>query len=507
MITFADTLASITDDQAPLTIPVGVTNEDTLKVLDLAKAPHILYAGATGSGKSVGLNAGIATLMKRNDPTNLRFTMVDPKRVELADYRASAFVDAVITDMDEAAEALEEVLKLMERRYREFETAGVKNISSYNDRFPNKPMAYHVLVVDELADLMDTHSDTVFPILVRLGQLARAAGIHMMLATQRPAADTTPKKLVSNIPTRIGFMTQSAVESRIILGSKGAEDLKGNGDLLAQLPGTKGLVRAQGPFISEDEIKEIVAENERTIVEVEAPEVPEAAKPAVTSDAPSQAMPAAPSAPAAPADTDTAEIVSQVIAQVTAQLEASAQAKVDAAEAERDEAKRKRDELADEVMAMQVKLKTTEAATAKRVDEVRSETRKSLEAVRTADEKRVNDRLSDADDAVRRATAKMRKAQGVAGRFVPWTLIGGAIASLLVAGLISVGASALAIAAPFVVGTIVALSLTNVATTEQERIDKETDNGEHLRSGAAKSGRGTAGRHASARRADSGGSR
>ncbi len=492
MITFSDTLASITDDQAPLTIPVGVTNEDILKVLDLAKAPHILYAGATGSGKSVGLNAGIATLMKRNDPTNLRFTMVDPKRVELADYRASAFVDAVITDMDEAAEALEEVLKLMERRYREFETAGVKNISSYNDRFPNKPMAYHVLVVDELADLMDTHSDTVFPILVRLGQLARAAGIHMMLATQRPAADTTPKKLVSNIPTRIGFMTQSAVESRIILGSKGAEDLKGNGDLLAQLPGTKGLVRAQGPFISEDEIKEIVAEQERTIGDTEARERPAAATPAT------------PAAPAAPADTDTAEIVSQVIAQVTAQMEASAQAKVDAAEAERDEAKRKRDELADEVMAMQVKLKTTEAAMAKRVDEVRTETRKSLEAARAADEARVDARLADADNAVRRATTKMRKAQGVAGRFVPWTLIGGAIASLLVAGLISVGASALAIAAPFVVGTIVALSLTNVATTEQERIDKETDNGEHLRSGAAKSGRGTARGHTSARRADSG---
>ena len=141
MITFADTLASITDDQAPLTIPVGVTKDDILKALDLAKAPHILYAGATGSGKSVGLNAGIATLMKRNDPSNLRFTMIDPKRVELSDYRRSAFVDAVITDMDEAAEALEGVQALMERRYREFEIAGVKNISSYNDRFPNKPMA------------------------------------------------------------------------------------------------------------------------------------------------------------------------------------------------------------------------------------------------------------------------------------------------------------------------------------------------------------------------------
>ena len=488
MITFADTLKSITDDQAPLTIPVGVTNEDTLKVLDLAKAPHILYAGATGSGKSVGLNAGIATLMKRNDPSNLRFTMIDPKRVELADYRRSAFVDAVITDMDEAAEALEEVLKLMERRYRELEDAGVKNISSYNES-ADQPMAYHVLVVDELADLMDTHSDTVFPILVRLGQLARAAGIHMMLATQRPAADTTPKKLVSNIPTRIGFMTQSAVESRIILGSKGAEDLKGNGDLLAQLPGTKGLVRAQGPFISEDEIKEIVAEDERTIVEIPAPETPEpeAEQTVITDPTPTQAPVSAPAAPAV----DTAAIVAEVIAQVTAQMEASAQAKVDAAEAERDEAKRKRDELADELMAMQVQLKTAEAATAKKVDEARTEARKSVDVMREADRAKI----AEHEARVRRATAKMRKAQGVAGRLVPWTLIGGAIASLLVAGLLSVGASALAIAAPFVAGTIVALSLTNVATTEQERIDKETDNGEHLRPRTAGAGGGNARRH------------
>src|SRR5699024_8617844 len=109
MITFADTLASITDDQAPLTIPVGVTNEDTLKVLDLAKAPHILYAGAAGSGKSVRLTALIDTRTKANDPSNRRITMIDPKRVELADYRRSAFVDAVTTDMDEADEELQEV--------------------------------------------------------------------------------------------------------------------------------------------------------------------------------------------------------------------------------------------------------------------------------------------------------------------------------------------------------------------------------------------------------------
>ena len=500
MINFTDTLKSITDDQAPLTIPVGVTKDDILKVLDLAKAPHILYAGATGSGKSVGLNAGIATLMKRNDPTNLRFTMVDPKRVELADYRASAFVDAVITDMDEAAEALEEVLKLMERRYREFEHAGVKNISSYNES-ADQPMAYHVLVVDELADLMDTHSDTVFPILVRLGQLARAAGIHMMLATQRPAADTTPKKLVSNIPTRIGFMTQSAVESRIILGSKGAEDLKGNGDLLAQIPGSKGLVRAQGPFISEDEIKEIVAEHERTIVEIPAPETPEpeAEQTVITDPTPTQAPASAPAAPAV----DTAEIVAEVIAQVTAQLEASAQAKVDAAEAERDEAKRKRDELADEVMAMQVQLKTAEAATAKKVDEARTEARKSVDVMREADRAKI----AEHEARVRRATVKMRAAQRVAGQFVPWTLIGGAIASLLVAGLISVGLSGLAIAAPFAVGIIVALSLTNVATAEQEITDKETEHGQHLRSGATGPGGRNARRHTSAGRTTASGKR
>lgn len=499
MINFTDTLASITDDQAPLTIPVGVTKDDILKVLDLAKAPHILYAGATGSGKSVGLNAGIATLMSRNDPSTLRFTMIDPKRVELADYRTSAFVDAVITDMDEAAEALESVLGLMERRYRDFERAGVKNIASYNED-ADQPMPYHVLVVDELADLMDTHADTVLPVLVRLGQLARAAGIHMMLATQRPAADTTPKKLVSNIPTRIGFMTQSAVESRIILGSKGAEDLKGNGDLLAQIPGSKGLVRAQGPFVSEAEIKEIVAEHERTIVEIPTPEPEaEAEQTVITDPTPTQAPVSAPAAPAV----DTAEIVAQVIAQVTAQLEASAQAKVDAAEAERDEAKRKRDELADELMAMQVQLKTAEAATAKKVDEARTEARKSVDVMREADRAKI----AEHEARVRRATVKMRAAQRVAGQFVPWTLIGGAIASLLVAGLISVGLSGLAIAAPFAVGIIVALSLTNVATAEQEITDKETEHGQHLRSGATGPGGRNARRHTSAGRTTASGKR
>lgn len=258
MSIFTDTLASIDEADPALTIPVGVTPENALKCLNLAKAPHILYAGATGSGKSVGLNIGISTIMRRNDPAAIRFTMIDPKRVELSQYRASAFVDEVITDMDAAVEALDRVVAEMDRRYQLFEDAAVKSLDAYN-LITDEPLPVYVLVVDELADLMDTHAKVVLPSLIRLGQLARAAGIHMMLATQRPAADTVPKKLLGNIPTRIAYMTQSDVESRLIVGESGAEDLGGNGDLLARLPMVKGLVRAQCPFISDDEVAETVA--------------------------------------------------------------------------------------------------------------------------------------------------------------------------------------------------------------------------------------------------------
>lgn len=258
MSVFTDTLASIDEDDPALTIPVGATETNTLKCVNLAKAPHILYAGATGSGKSVGLNIGISTIMRRNDPAAIRFTMIDPKRVELSQYRASAFVDEVITDMDVAVEALDRVVAEMDRRYQLFEDAAVKSLDAYN-LITDEPLPVHVLVVDELADLMDTHSKVVLPSLIRLGQLARAAGIHMMLATQRPAADTVPKKLLGNIPTRIAYMTQSDVESRLIVGESGAEDLNGNGDLLARLPMIKGLVRAQCPFISDEEVAETVA--------------------------------------------------------------------------------------------------------------------------------------------------------------------------------------------------------------------------------------------------------
>lgn len=497
MINFTDTLDSITEGQPMLTIPVGVTKEDTLKCLDLAKAPHILYAGATGSGKSVGLNAAIATLMSRNTPETLRFTMIDPKRVELADYRKSAFVDRVITDMDEANEALEVIVTLMESRYRLLELAGVKNITEYN-ALGEDQLTYQVLVVDELADLMDTHAATVLPALVRLGQLARAAGIHMMLATQRPAADTTPKKLVSNIPTRIGFMTQSAVESRIILGSKGAEDLKGNGELMAQLPGTKGLVKAQGPFISSDEIKAIVAQNAKTDAAPEIPEIPtdfgnvRTAAADVHEFVSPAAAEGAPIAAPAPA-IDQAELVGSIVAQLAEQMENSAQAKIDAAEAAQKDAERKRDELADEVMAMQVKLATLEAdfksaqsQAAVDVFTARQKAFDEAETMHATDQTRINeliDQLEDQKKPLRRMGA--------------WVTIGGAVATLLTLAVVAMGLPFLAAVVPFVVATVAGMKIVNCNEEKKENV-----NGQHLRPCETESGSRDAGSHSSEGRTD-----
>lgn len=463
MITFADALASITEDQPPLTIPVGVTEKGTLKALDLAKAPHMFYAGATGSGKSVGLNCAIATLMSRNDPASLRFTMIDPKRVELAGYRRSKFVDAVITDMDEAAAVLEDVVGLMESRYRLLEDAGVKNLDAYN-LVADEPLAHHVLVVDELADLMDTHQATVLPMLVRLGQLARAAGIHMMLATQRPAADTTPKKLVANVPTRLAFATQSATESRIILGSKGAEDLGGNGDLLASLPGEKGLVRAQGPFITDDDIAAIVAVHEL-------PDLAEAVSAPVEAEE---------EAPVAESGTTAA-----VIAEVTGQLEGRMRDAIYDAEAERDKARRERDELSDEVMKLKLELETLRVRRERDVDDVREKTKLALEAMRAEDRAKVREYEKRAEKATRRMTA----AEARGHKYTSSVVVSGAVAALLVLGLVSIGLAWVAVAAPFVVSVIAGLMLTGSTTAEPPVTTKEEPRGQHLRSRQSGSGR------------------
>ena len=246
-------------DAGPLAFPLLTTPGDTVKFFDLAAAPHALWAGTTGSGKSVSLNVALATLIKRNTG-QIIFDMIDPKRVELSVYRNVEHVRSVTTNMDDAAQIVEALAEEMDERYALLENEGVRKLADYNAK-TGQNLPYRVLVVDELADLMDTHKSQVLPALVRIGQLGRAAGFHMMLATQRPAADTIPKKLLANIPARIALLCQSHTESRLILGEKGAEDLNGHGDMLVQVPGERGLSRGQGPFLSDEELAQIVLEH------------------------------------------------------------------------------------------------------------------------------------------------------------------------------------------------------------------------------------------------------
>lgn len=259
MTSFDTIFKHLDADAGPLAFPLLTTPNDTVKFFDLAAAPHALWAGTTGSGKSVSLNIALATLIKRNTGQVI-FDMIDPKRVELSIYRNVEHVRSVTTDMDDAAQIVEALAEEMDERYSLLEREGVRKLSDYNAK-TGQNLPYRVLVVDELADLMDTHKSQVLPALVRIGQLGRAAGFHMMLATQRPAADTIPKKLLANVPARIALLCQSHTESRLILGEKGAEDLNGHGDMLVQVPGERGLSRGQGPFLSDEELAQIVLDH------------------------------------------------------------------------------------------------------------------------------------------------------------------------------------------------------------------------------------------------------
>ena len=412
--TFTDVLASIPTTEPTLTVPVGVTQEGRLTCMDLAKAPHALYAGVTGSGKSVGLNVAIATIMARATPETVRFRMVDPKRVELSQYRASAFVDMVVTDMDEAAGLIEETVREMDRRYSLFESTGVKSLDAYNETAEARE-PYIVLVIDELADLMDTHRKVVEPQIIRLGQLARAAGIHMLMATQRPGADTVPKRILSNIPTRIGYRTQSHTESRLILGERGAEDLKGNGDLLALIAGGAGLTRAQGPYISDEEIAEIVLADVTAEVEpAELEDVEEFDEPVEPVEELGDVEPTAPVAPPATAAPDP-NVIAAVVAEVSAQIRAQSEAEIgrlakqarelgednDRLTAELEEAKRSRQRVAEEL------------------DEAREEVR-ALERIRM---------IRDEDAAVLRRMR--RQSAGLAARQSAYTFIATLVVTIL----------------------------------------------------------------------------
>jgi len=227
---------------------------------DLTRMPHLLIAGATGSGKTVCLNSVICCLLLHNSPDDVRLIMIDPKRVELVTFNGVPHLLApVIVDTDKAIKALRWLSQEMDNRYRQFAKAGARNIEGYNrDRVPGEGLPYLVLLIDELADLMMTASDEVEHALCRLAQLARATGIHLVVATQRPSVDVVTGLIKANFPTRISFAVTSQVDSRTILDMVGAEKLLGRGDMLYMPTEASKPKRLQGSFISDAEIERLV---------------------------------------------------------------------------------------------------------------------------------------------------------------------------------------------------------------------------------------------------------
>jgi S-DNA-T family DNA segregation ATPase FtsK/SpoIIIE len=230
---------------------------------DLAAMPHLLIAGTTGSGKSVCINAIIACLLLQNTPDDLRFVMVDPKRVELTTYNGIPHLLApVVVELERVVPALRWISREMDERYRRFAKEGVRNLADYNERVRlagQRTLPSLVVVVDELADLMMLAPDETERALTRLAQLARATGIHLVIATQRPSVDVVTGLIKANFPARIAFAVASSVDSRVILDQPGAERLLGRGDMLFQSPDSAFPVRMQGAFVSEAELVQLIA--------------------------------------------------------------------------------------------------------------------------------------------------------------------------------------------------------------------------------------------------------
>jgi S-DNA-T family DNA segregation ATPase FtsK/SpoIIIE len=226
---------------------------------DLTKMPHLLIGGATNSGKSIGLATAIMSLLMRNTPKDVKFVMIDPKRVELTLFdRLPHLLCPVVTDMKEAPAVLRAVWREMDRRYDLLNKEKVRNIDGWNERasFQEK-MPYIVVIIDELADLMIAAKAEVETTIVRLAQLARAVGIHLVIATQRPSVDVITGTIKANVPSRIAFAVSSQIDSRTILDEKGAEDLIGRGDMLFAPIDANKPVRIQGCYVSESEIESV----------------------------------------------------------------------------------------------------------------------------------------------------------------------------------------------------------------------------------------------------------
>ncbi len=247
---------------SPLTLALGKDIVGNPFITDLKKLPHLLIAGTTGSGKSVGVNAMILSLLYKNPPDQLKLVMIDPKMVEFSIYAdIPHLLTPIITDPKKAIGALQSVAKEMERRYSLMSEYKVKTINSYNEQAPNngvEAFPYLIVVIDELADLMMTGGkEAEFPI-ARIAQMGRASGLHLIVATQRPSVDVVTGLIKTNLPSRVSFRVGTKIDSKVILDTDGAQSLLGRGDMLFTPPGSNGLVRLHAPFATEDEIKKIV---------------------------------------------------------------------------------------------------------------------------------------------------------------------------------------------------------------------------------------------------------
>ncbi|WP_343731553.1 DNA translocase FtsK 4TM domain-containing protein [Duganella sp.] len=269
------------DNASPLTVALGKDIAGKPVVADLAKMPHLLVAGTTGSGKSVGINATILSLLYKADPKDVRMILIDPKMLEMSVYEGIPHLLApVVTDMRQAGHALNWAVNEMERRYKLMSKLGVRNLAGYNAKIaeakkkeehipnpfsltPDSPEPLEklptiVIIIDELADLMMVVGKKVEELIARIAQKARAAGLHLILATQRPSVDVITGLIKANIPTRIAFQVSSKIDSRTILDQMGAETLLGMGDMLYMPPGTGLPIRVHGAFVSDDEVHRVV---------------------------------------------------------------------------------------------------------------------------------------------------------------------------------------------------------------------------------------------------------